>query len=152
MGAWIKLFEDGTQEIGTDHQVEEKTASWSRGRTIGIKEVQLASRTVLASLSVPITSWHQFDHFVVEVSFDQKPKSNRVLRVVQAKILEHHVGMFILKDWNGKYVFWVSVDPNNKTEAIEITDDMKGKWVTLVLPEHGFPYMNISEKGKFNGN
>lgn len=149
-GVWTKLFDDGSSETGTDFQITTGKASWTRGRLEGIKEVQLANEVLLASLSVPNSSWNQFDHFIVKVNKEQ-PIPIRLFRVVQAEVKEHHKGMFLLKKWNGNYIFFVSVTPLEGVDSILITDLMVGKWITLILPERGLPSMNISERGKFNG-
>lgn len=146
MGAWVKFFEDGSHELGTDDQVNSGEASWSKGRLDSIKEVHLTNKVVLASLNVPDTIWHQFDRF--SFSFDTNT-SSRLLRVVQAEIKEHHKDMFLLKEWAGKYLFWVSVENKNGIESIKITKDDIGKWITLVLPEDGHPYAVITSKGRF---
>ena len=151
MGAWIKLFDDGSRELGTDHQIECGLASWSRGRLDGILEVQLANRGILASLSVPKTNWHQFDHFIAQVQVG-KVVPERLFRVVQAELKAEHKGMFLLREWNGTFIYWISVEPSTKKDSVEITEEMIGKWITLVLPEFGYPYMILAERGKFNDN
>lgn len=151
VSAWTKIFEDGTKEYGTDYRISTGSASWTRGQLNNIVEVQLSNRIMLASLSVPNTSWHQFDHFIVVLDLDtSKPK--RICRVVQAEIKEHHKDMFLIKDCYNKYSFSIVVTSTKNTESIQITEEMIGKWITLVIYETGEPYMNLSEKGNFYGN
>lgn len=150
MSMWVKHFIDGTKEIGTDSDIQKKEASWSRGRLENISYVEISNKIVLASLSVPNTEWHHFDHFIVGVDLG-KPSSQRVLRVIQAKIKDEHVGNLILPKWYGSYYFSVTIEKLNiNKECIPITKDMRDKWITIVFPERGAPKYLITERGRFN--
>lgn len=151
-GAWVKLFEDGSREFGTDRQISMGEASWTRGRLTNIKEVQLLDTIILASLSIPSTSWHQFDHFIVKVDFDKPMPPTKIYSIVQAEIKEHHVGLFINNLSYGPYVYYINVHNRREASSILISETMVGKWITLVLPKRGQPYVNISERGKFDGD
>jgi len=95
MGAWLKIFKDGTKENGSDEKITKGKASWSRGQLDNIKEVKLFNIKQEASLSIPNTSWHQFDRYQVAVTTG-KQKSEITHRVVQAEIKLHHINQFVV--------------------------------------------------------
>ena len=148
MGMWQKLFSDGSSELGTDFQIQRGEASWSKGNLKDIESVQLSSNHIIACLTVPYTSWHQFDRFEVKIN-EGVPSSKRVYRVIQAEVKPHHVGKYLVQRDRGKQIFWVFVDllPLPK-ESIKINPSMIGKWITVVVPERGYPYLILSSKGQ----
>lgn len=148
MGMWIKHFIDGTSELGTDNDIKNKEASWTKGRLKDIKSVELSNKIVLANLSVPDSEWHHFDHFVVNPELEN-PVSIRVLRVIQAKIQKEHIGMFVNSLVSGKFNFYFSIENEDSNNSIIITDELVDKWATVVLPERGYPQFIFSDKGKF---
>jgi len=62
MRGWVKHFVDGTHELGLDHQVEARLASWSRGRLEGISHVEICHDDQTIVLAGPGEYW-QSDTF-----------------------------------------------------------------------------------------
>lgn len=148
MGAWLKLFTDGTKESGSDQEIKWGQASWSSGRLHDIQEVRLFAGRFVCCLTIPNTSWHQFDRFKVAVA-EGMQSSFRTHRVIQAKICSHHIGQHIMCSNSGSYYFWAIVGDGRDCFFIkQITEHHVDKWVTIVLPSGDFPYMNFSDKGK----
>lgn len=148
MGAWVKLFSDGTQEIGTDDDVNSGIASWSKGRLTDIREVQLTNIVTLASLSVPDTNWYQFDRYTFDIIENH---AKRIFRVIQAEIQNKHVGMWFNQSWAGKYMFWASVNGNDPTAELSmcIPPDLIGSWATIVLHEFAPPFAIFTKRGSY---
>ncbi len=155
MGAWLKLFTDGTKERGSDGDITKRQASWSKGRLKDIQEVRLFNRSRACSLMVPETSWHQFDRFSVIVSEGtQQPTITH--RVVQAEIKPEHVGLFLISSNSGQHFSWTVVrelkDADTNHFCKLLTEKHVGKWLTVVLPERDYPGITFSTKGKMYGN
>jgi len=156
MGAWLKLFKDGTQEHGTDEKIARGDASWTRGRLKGIKEVRISNTKRVATLTVPETSWHQFDRFEVIVG-TEIAKPNITHKVVQAEIRPHHTGQSLVCSLTGGQVSWAIIrdlkDVGEKSFFYKlITKNHIGKWLTVILPEKDYPAVIFSTRGKMNDN
>jgi hypothetical protein len=152
LGAWLKLFTDGTKESGSDQEIKWGQASWSNGRLDGIEEVRLFLGRFVCCLIVPDTTWHQFDRFIAAVA-EGKQSPYRTHRVLQAKICAHHLGQYVMCSNSGGYYFWAIVGDKKDCFFIkQITEHHIDRWVTIVLPSRGFPYMNFSDKGKMNND
>jgi hypothetical protein len=148
MCGWIKLFADGTTEIGTDRDIKAGKASWSMGRLKDIYEVRLLNLKQVASLSVQATAWHQFDRYSVVISPVVQP-SQITHRVVQAEIQTHHIGCSIICNESGGGVFWAIVhDAKKGFFCKNITKHHLGKWLTMILPERDYPAIIFAEKGR----
>lgn len=131
MGAWVKIFTDGSRESGTDGQIEGGKASWSRGRLDSIDHVLLFDGFNSAILKVPNTDWHQFDRFIAELKGYGKIIPSRVARIIQAEIKPHHVGMSIQKYKNVVHLDLYEV--TNSKEGCFIEENCIGKWITIVM-------------------
>jgi hypothetical protein len=149
MIGWLKLFTDNTKEYGNDEAIEAGKASWSRGRLDDIQEVRLFNISRTGSLTVPDTMWHQFDRLIVPL-VEGTHKPQRTHQVVQAKIYEHHIGMYLVCSCVGQRFFWAVV--GDKIEEAfftkEITKHHLDKWLTVILPAKDYPAMSFSPKGK----
>lgn len=145
MGAWIKIFTDGSRESGTDGQIESGKASWSRGRLDSIDHVLLFDGFNSAILKVPNTNWHQFDRFVAPVSTYGTVIPSRVARVVQAEIKPHHVGMSIQKYRNVVHLDICEV--TDSKEGCFIKENCIGEWITIVMRPNSVS-VTLSSKGK----
>ena len=146
-GAWLKLFYDGTKETGTDIQIQNKEASWSCGRLTDIETVHLSHSNLVGVLSVPHTSWHQFDRFALDTS---TMRQYRLYRAVQAEIQSHHIGQYLVSQISGRFMFWAFLSnlPENYNSDIMLIDpEMVGKWITLVVPATKLPYITLSNRG-----
>jgi len=61
---WIKKFEDGTSELGYDHLIEEKKASWTRGRQDGIMSVEMSHGDLYTCIDSDIPAeYYQYDEY-----------------------------------------------------------------------------------------
>lgn len=90
---WIKYFTDGSIAEGLDDQVDAKEASWSKGQLENIRSINVIGNRYNFILEIENTEWHQFDRFITVVGSDS---SIRQLRVIQAKIQEHHLEKYLL--------------------------------------------------------
>lgn len=61
---WIKKFEDDTVELGYDSLIEEKKASWTRGRQDRITCVRLRHDDLFISIKSDVPGeYHQYDEY-----------------------------------------------------------------------------------------
>ena len=154
IGSWQKIFVDGSTEDGHDKKIARGEASWSKGRLDGIVEVNLSEGIVFCVLTVPNTKWHQFDRYVIPAC-EGTHTPTRIYRAVQAEVQEHHVGMFVVcQHANGRF-FWAIVAHSKAPETDycfnkPITEAQVGKWVTVVLPQRGSPFMSFAPRGRIN--
>ena len=72
---------------------------------------------------------------------------------VQALIKEEHVGQFLIADKSVRYFLWMIANGETKVvsgdgfkKLIKKTDI--GRWLTMVVPEVGHPYIAFSTRGK----
>jgi len=156
VGAWLKLFNDGSHEHGSDQLIAAGKASWTNGRLSDIAEVRLTNLRQTVSLSVPDTSWHQFDRFIVELAHGTQ-RSQVTHRVVQAEIKASVLGQYVICSKSGSHFFWTLVGKAEATRTNSffsklITERHVGKWLTLVLPENDYPSITFSTRGKMNDN
>ena len=152
MGAWLKLFKDGTKEYGSDENIIKRKASWSLGRLKDITEVRLFNLSKEAGLLVPETSWHQFDRYQVIITTGTQ-QSEITHRVVQAEIKPHHVGQLLVGSPIGNCCFWgvvQNVEDFKKNSFFQktITKDHIGKWLTVILSEEDPPAIVFSTRGQ----
>jgi hypothetical protein len=157
MGTWIKLFNDGLSEVGSDSDIDQNKASWSRGRLDNIYSVQITERILDGELRVPDTEWHQFDRFEVSVGTSGTTSGKRIARVIQAKIQDCHMGMFICYNIDNSKFLWASIEsclPKSEgtQRAIKITDAYLGQWLSLRISANRKSEIYIGERGKLNGN
>jgi len=151
MARWVKFFGDDTKESGSDQEIEAGVASWSKGRLDGISCVRLFNLFNVCVLKVPDTEWHQFDRFVVEAN----PGTHKPVRthmVVQALLKEQHVGCLMVCDRGTSHRLRVEIKKKNgKRKFIkEITERDVGRWITLVAPSKGLPYVAFADKGRLH--
>jgi hypothetical protein len=151
LGAWLKLFSDGTKEWGSDEGIDRGLASWSKGRLNEIEEVRLFHAQYVCRLSVSDTSWHQFDRFIVPIA-EGTQKPYRTHRAIQAEVRTHHLGQYLMCSHSGSYYFWAIVGEEQEDcfFSKQITKHHVDRWITVVLPRGGLPFMNFSAKGKIN--
>lgn len=153
MDGWLKIFTDGSLERGSDCEIASGNASWSQGRLDNIQEVRLFDRNRVCSLSVPSTSWHQFDRFSVIVS-EGTHIPTRTHRVVQAEIIEDHIGLYLVCSDSGGYYFWTVVrdlgDANIECFHKLLTKEHIGMWLTVILPEQDYPRITFAVRGKMH--
>ena len=161
MGFWVKLFRDGSKENGSDKEIEEKRASWSKGRQDDIKTVGIDDGKKTASIQLWgfDSEWFQFDNYACLVS-DGEAESIRTHRIVQFKITEEMVDNYVDFCAVGRKNYMVYIDGDCETgegsfgiHSLKIEDDFVGKWFSLILPSQAPPYMELSaSKGRLDGN
>jgi len=145
MGTWTKVFKDGSTEVGTDAQITNQKASWSRGRLDNIKSVEIYEKNFGISCTIDNTSWHQFDRFIS--FFNQTgPQCNRVFRAIQAQIKQKHIGKYIIIN-RIQFVYFITI--NDTGPGFMIANKHIDKWLTFAISHSGKFNMSISEKGKF---
>ncbi len=147
MGSWVKHFNDGSTEIGSDRAISRGDASWSRGKLDDIAFVQLSSRLLTFLLEIPNTEWHQFDRYTV--ALDGVSESSRVARVLQAKVLNEHFNRYLLYNKN---TYLVTLGLSDHPSEWQVTKEHIGKWLTATIYSSGKISAGFSEKGKFNAN
>lgn len=163
MAAWIKRFVDSTEEYGSDRDIEEGKASWSKGRLEGIKECVLSAFGHEVIVSIPDTEWHQFDRMEVPVSVGQHMSIRRA-RVLQVKIKATHTLSFIKEVLMGSHIDErynryfdkrhyslleklpdCSVRNHN---YIEVEQKHLDKWFTIMIDDMGV-HISFADKGNF---
>lgn len=151
MGAWLKLFIDGSSERGSDLDIAEGKASWSRGRLDNIKSVQLFDKTLCCVLTVPDTNWHQYDRYIAPLGIVGKGISTKTARVVQAEIKPEHLGMGVTISSSTGVLFVSLCDTPSKNDIL-ISQDHVGLWLTTYILINGHIGFIISQRGAFNGD
>jgi hypothetical protein len=154
MGTWIKTFNDGSIECGSDRDIQNKKASWTRGRLTDIESVKILEKNLCGILTIPNTEWHQYDRYMASLMSVKTPnesQSHRTARVVQAKITPEHVDRYIhCVHMAGIVLVDLGNEPNN--DNILITKDCVGLWITLYILCNGKIGIVICQKGAFNGD
>ena len=139
---WLKSFKDHSNEIGTDLMIENKEASWSKGRLEGITSVEIFNKNVIVLLTMENTDWYQYDRFEV----NEEGLHKKIFTAVQAKIKEEH--KFISKI-SSSYFYSFIVSKVSSSDTIIIEPNWINQWITLVLPDKNLPFAIISmDKGK----
>ena len=154
MSTWTKIFVDGTKEIGTEIDILEGRASWSKGKLEHIAACKLYSFMCTATLVIPNTSWHQFDRLIAPLGFYENVPSVLTHKVIQAQILKEHVGKFIRIrtfgsfDEQREYYLLDELDTGSQV-FVELEEEHVGKWFTMMLTKQGHSY-GIFNKGKID--
>jgi len=152
MGIWIKFFEDRTRERGSDKDISNGQASWSKGKLDNIRCVQLFEKNLCCALTVPNTEWHQYDRYMASMgAVDCTIKQSfRSARVIQAKITPEHVGKSIsCVSSTGVFLAELTCDAK---DATLIKEENVGLWITLYILANGQAGMKFCEKGAFYGD
>jgi hypothetical protein len=148
MCAWIKFFSDGTTEVATEASLSSGKSSWTKGRLENIKEVQLITKTIVASLSVSNTNWYQFNRHIALMQ-EGKVSSPSLFSVVQAEIKEDHINKYIVSKNIGNCFFYTILNDHFCKDFVKISNEDIGKWITLILPKFKKPYIVLCDKGKY---
>ena len=144
MSAWIKVFNDGTREVGTDESIRQNKASWSRGKLNDIKSVQIFEGQFGIRFTVEDTEWHQFDRFVSFLG-QIGDQCNRVFRCIQAQIKQKHIGKYIIIN-KIEPVYLISL--GDMETNFKITKEYIGKWISCAILPSGKITIAISDKGR----
>jgi len=151
MGAWLKLFEDGTSERGSDADISKGKSSWSQGCLNNIKSVQIFERRHCCVLNMPNTNWHQYDRYIAPLDNMGNNASVRIARVMQAEIKPEHIGknVFVIKSIR---TIIANLCSNVSENGILISQEHVGLWVTMYILINGQLGILISERGAFHGD
>lgn len=87
MNGWIKYFAFGRPEYGTDKDVINKSASWSRGRLSEMIAAELWHNDLRVVRIVGPGEYHQSDDFSVSLHYS---KPDRIIRRLQFLIQPQH--------------------------------------------------------------
>jgi hypothetical protein len=87
---WIKVLADGTTEYGYDKDIQDKGASWTKGRqdivsavvTLGNRKVSL----VCPMINNRVGTWEQLDHYICSLNLGE---GKRIARELSCNTLEH---------------------------------------------------------------
>jgi len=151
MGVWIKLFNDGSSEHGSDSDIINKQASWSRGRLDGIESVQIFEGNVGVVLVVPNTEWYQYDRYVALLDTPGVHVPTRVARVVQALIKPEHIGKRVnFKQAIG--LFYASLEDTPSEQGLLVCKEHVGLWISIYVLINKQAGIQFCERGAFHGD
>lgn len=130
MNGWIKYFADGTQESGSDADVHNKKASWSKGRLDNITAVAVVHGKLAAGIGGKGEFW-QSDDYEADLLINRPSKL--VVRRVQKRISP--VDVMITARHKGDFQVATVHDliDQGADLYIALTEDLKGKWLTVEL-------------------
>lgn len=129
MNGWVKLFADGTREIGNDIDVKNKKASWRGGRLNNMSGAYVEHNGFCMGILVPGEFWQSEDY---EVDFfESVPRL--ITRRIQKKIrlgdrfyITNNIGQFFL-------VPEYHLPACHSEIELQINDNDIGKWITLEM-------------------
>ena len=150
-GTWLKFFNDGTLERGSDVDIDKGLASWSKGRQDNIKSVHLEHNFNTCCLSLPNTQWYQYDRYMAMLGQAGNNVSKRTGRVIQAQIKQEHVGK-TLSSMVSKGITVANLDDTPSENGILISQKHVGLWVTMYILVNNQIGITICEKGAFYGD
>jgi len=148
MGAWVKYFQNGSSEIGSDLNIQAEKASWSNGKLKDIYKVQLSEGVRSVILKVCDTEWYQFDRFISFLENTNEIKPTRSARVIQAKVQKSHKDQYVTYS-NQSACEWVIVQDDIEENGILIKQEHINQWITVVLFANGKIDICFSDKGKY---
>jgi len=151
MGAWVKLFKDGSSEHGSDLDIKEGKASWSRGLLDNIVSVHLSDKMYCCALNVPNTEWYQYDRYMATLGAVGNNMSSRTARVIQAKVQPEHVGKKICLTIF-PYTTIATFCNDILKDGILISQEHVGLWVTMYILTNNKIGITMSKKGAFHGD
>ena len=131
---WVKHFIDGTIEHGSDLLVEQRLASWSRGRLDGIDHVEVWYGGRFVSLQGQGEFW-QSDTFEARVLANS---STLIKRTISKKLndKDHWVVLFFNGPENivgAKIVSEVNLPMAHVFTQIQIKREWVGEWFSMDL-------------------
>ena len=122
---WVKIFADGTREVGADHAVKQGMASWTKGRQAGIVAVELWHEGVMIRISGPGQYW-QSDEYEV----NGRGEHTLIRRRIQKRI--DFVDEFYSVNRGGS-VLIASTAIHHASDGDFCRGKHVGKWVTLEI-------------------
>lgn len=131
MNGWIKLFADGTDEIGSDEYISKKLASWSKGRLEDMTGVELHHNGTVVILEGTGSFW-QSDDLIARMS--QNGRSQLITRRIQKQIQDDD--MWLLTDHCPNFYRYSVASYRNIQHPFSGKMRIlaqRGKWLTLEL-------------------
>jgi len=142
MSYWMKYFEDGTVEKGTDRGVDSGTASWAKGRLEGLNAAILHYSGVIVKMA-GASIW-QKDQFVVGLQSHMTPA--RIARSLGLQVTKEDVGQSAYLHYEGHDVYTLSLAPLVRGSHIEIKEDDVGSWLIAKVNQAGTIGLLIEER------
>lgn len=132
---WIKQFLDGTHEVGTNHDVQNKRASWSQGRLNSMFQAEIEQDNCVILIDGLGSYWQSDDY---EVSLGETWPS-MVTRRLQRQICQGDIFVDISNENQGKRLFACVGQVEGLSDkrvagkrSLLTTKDI-GKWLTLEI-------------------
>ena len=143
MSYWMKYFDDGTVEKGTDRGLSAGTASWVNGRLEGLNAAILHyAGTIIKVAGVGI--W-QKDQFTVGIDPSAMDPS-RIARSLGLQVTKEDVGQSAYMHHEGHDVYTLSFAPLVRGNHIKITEDDIGSWLVAKISRVGTVGLLIEER------
>lgn len=140
MNYWMKFFNDGTKEKGTDADIASRSASWSRGRLKGIKAAIITYAGTI--IKVYGTDIWQKDQFVSHMNLPGR----KIARSLGVRIMYDDVGKLAYVKHEGNHVYVLDLVDKLEDHAIVIEPEDVGKWLVLKITRAGSVGLYLEEK------
>ena len=140
MNYWMKFFNDGTKEKGTDADIANRNASWSRGRLKGIKAAIINYAGTI--IKVYGTDIWQKDQFVSHMNLPGR----KIARSLGVRIMYDDVGKLAYIKHEGNHVYVLDLVDKLEDHAIVIEPEDVGKWLVLKISRVGTVGLSVEEK------
>jgi hypothetical protein len=127
MRGWVKHFNDGTSESGTDRAIKAHRVSWRNGRLDGMCGAELMHDLFHIEIVGKGDYW-QSDLFVAKVF---APGSRLIGRQLQKQIRPEDKGLLVSRAGN-KLTIQVLATPADKLD-LEFNQSHVGQWVTIYI-------------------
>lgn len=130
MNGWIKRFADGQVEKGSDYDVQNKKASWSRGRLSHIVSTELHHNGHVIIIDGTGEFWQSDDlEAFVGINHDYRLVTRRIQKKIEV------ADNWLLIDSVGKYKHFrlVSASMDMAVEYRRRLDGLVGKWFTAEI-------------------
>lgn len=141
MSYWMKYFNDGTVEQGTDKDIALEKASWSKGRLKGINAALLHYSGAL--VKVTASEIWQKDQFITGIG--PYPPS-RIARSLGIKVTTADIGQCAYLHHEGSHVYTLSFAPMVRGNYIRISENDVGKWLVVKINKVGTVGLLIEER------
>ena len=141
MSYWMKYFNDGTVERGTDEDLISGRASWTNGRLKGISSAVLHYAGAVVKI-VASEIW-QKDQYISGVG--PHPPS-RIARSIGMRVTEKEVGQAAYLQHEGSHVYTLAFAPLVAGNHIRLTSEDVGNWLVVKVNQVGTVGLLIEER------
>ena len=140
MNYWMKFFDDGTKEKGTDADIGNRRSSWSQGRFEGINSALITyADTIIRVYGSDI--W-QKDQYVAHMNLPGR----RIARSLGVRIMPEDVGKLAYVKDEGHHIYVLDLADELEGHAITIEPWDEGKWLVLKISQSGAVGLYLEEK------